>query len=123
MNLVFHKKVANIKDAIKFPSSSSSYGIKNVRDIKDPEEDEKKKIFYFLFFKTAIKSFKKNDVSLINKRGKEKDFVYIKKETIINSYTYKDKSFFSLTTLNGAIVDGQNSIDCFRIIIDFINGL
>lgn len=115
------QRVANIKDAIRFPTSSSSYGIKNVRDIKDPEEDTEKLELLIDIFKTTLKAFEKNDISIINKRGKEKDFVYIKNETIISSHAYKERSSYAFTTMNGAIVDGQNSIDCFKTILDFLN--
>lgn len=115
------QRVANIKDAILFPTASSSYGIKNVRDVKDPEEDEKKKDLLISIFKTCLKAFEKKDYTLINKRGKEKDFVYIKNETFIHHHEFQQKSIYVLTTMNGAIVDGQNSIDCFKKIMEFLN--
>lgn len=117
------QKVANVKDAIKFPTSSSSYGIKNVRDIKDPVQSDQKKHLLIEIMTTAVESFRLNDPSLVNKYGKEKDFVFIKDESVIKKYKHKDTMYYSLTTMNGAIVDGQNSIDCFKIILEFFDNI
>lgn len=114
------QKVSNVKDAINFPTSSSCYGIKNVRDIKDPETCEQKKNLLIEIMSTAVEAFNKNSPSLINKYGKEKDFVFIRDESIIKNYKHKDIHYYSLTTMNGSIVDGQNSIHCFKIILNFL---
>lgn len=117
------QKVANIKDAIKFPTFSESEGISNVRDIKDSEKDVRKLNLLSDILETLIESFKTNNPDLINKYGKEKDIVFIKEETIIKSVKIRDQTFYSLTTMNGAVVDGQNSIDCFKIVLEHLENL
>lgn len=114
------QKVSNVKDAIKFPTTSSCYGIKNVRDIKDPETCDQKKNLLLEIMSTAIEAFNKNSPSLINKYGKEKDFVFIRDESIIKKYKHKEVKYYSLTTMNGSIVDGQNSIHSFKLILEFL---
>lgn len=117
------QKVANIKDAIKFPTTSSCYGIKNVRDIKDPLTSDQKRNLLLDIMETTVEAFSLNNSSLVHKYGKEKDFVFIRDESIVKKYRHKDVVYYSLTTMNGAIIDGQNSIDCFKIILDFIDNL
>lgn len=117
------QKVANIKDTIKFPTYSFGEGISNVRDIKDPETDTKKLNLLSDILETLIEAFKTNNHNLINKYGKEKDFVFIKDESIIKSVKVRDKTLYSLTTMNGAIVDGQNSIDCFKRVLEHLDNL
>lgn len=113
--------VAEIQDAIHFPTVSSPFGVKNVRDIKNPEIDDAKKTLLLEIFKTVLDGFKTKDRSLINKYGKEKDFVYINEQSIIKKIVFKNVEYYSLVTMNGAIVDGQNSIHCFKVILDFID--
>lgn len=112
--------VAEIQDAIHFPTASSTYGIKNVRDIKDPEKEEEKKNLLLEIFNTTLEAYKNKDASLINRYGKEKDFVFIKEHSIIKNVNFKNVEYYSLTTMSGAIIDGQNSIDCFKLILDFV---
>lgn len=117
------QKVSNVKHAINFPTTSSCYGIKNVRDIKDPETCDQKKNLLIEIMSTAIEAFNKNSPSLINKYGKEKDFVFIRDESIVKKYKHNDIHYYSLTTMNGSIVDGQNSIHCFKLILEFLDSL
>lgn len=114
------QKVSNVKDAIKFPTTSSCYGIKNVRDIKDPATCDQKRNLLLEITSTVAEAFNKNSPSLINKYGKEKDFVFIRDESIVKKYKHKDVQYYSLTTMNGSIVDGQNSIHCFKLILEFL---
>lgn len=117
------QKVSNVKDAIKFPTTSSCYGIKNVRDIKDPATCDQKRNLLLEITSTVAEAFNKNSPSLINKYGKEKDFVFIRDESIVKKYKHKDVQYYSLTTMNGSIVDGQNSIHCFKLILEFLESV
>lgn len=110
-------KKSKISDVISFPFSSSQFGIKNVRDVKDPEMFLPKKILVENILDTVFKAYEANDFDLIGIQGKEKDFLYIDEETIFQKIPQPSgNSQFIIVSMNGAIVDGQNSIDSFKII-------
>ena len=114
------KKIyCEIQNAIKLPSSSTnSYGIKNVRNIKNPNVSAEKRDLILSIIKTSIEAFETQNPSIITNAGKDKDFLVSEDETIFYTQPYKDFTHLTLCTLNGAIIDGQNSIDCFKWIID-----
>lgn len=115
------KKVyCEIQNAINLPSSSTnSYGIKNVRNIKDPNIFSEKKDLIISIIETALNAYEVKLSSVITTAGKDKDFLVSEDETIFYTQKYsEDYSHLTLCTLNGAIIDGQNSIDSFRWIIE-----
>lgn len=115
-------KISKINDAINFPFSSSQFGIKNVRDVKDPEIFLPKKNLVEMILDTVIIAEENNDLDMIGIQGKEKDFLYIEEDTIFQKIEQPfGNSKFIIISMNGAIVDGQNSIDSFKIIIKVIN--
>lgn len=118
------KIFCQIKNAINLPTTSSnSYGIRNVRDIKDPITSAEKKQLIMNILETTIDAKKKNNPKLITNAGKDKDFLASKKESIFytKEIISEDRTLLTISTLNGAIIDGQNSIDSFKWIIDAIN--
>ena len=113
---------SRIEYAVNLPSSSSEFGVKNVRDIKDPELFKNKNLLVKDILETCFEAYDKNDKTYIAKNSKEKDFVFIQSDSII----HEQKNINStpdrivITTLNGAVVDGQNSLDSFRIILEIL---
>ena len=116
------KKIyCEIQNAIKLPSSSTnSYGIKNVRNIKNPNVSAEKRDLILSIIKTSLEAFETQNPAIITNAGKDKDFLVSEDETIFYTQPYKDFTHLTLCTLNGAIIDGQNSIDCFKWIIDTV---
>lgn len=114
-------KICKVKNAIYLPSSSSEFGIKNVRDIKDPEMFTPKRVLVKDILDTLIEAFNLKDKNLLANNGKEKDFVYIENETIIQIRNYEEEKKFAVVTLNGAIVDGQNSLDALKRIVHIVD--
>lgn len=117
------KKIfCTIEDAIKLPcSSANSYGIKNVRDIKDPNISASKNLLILSILDTAVKAFKTFDSNKITNAGKDKEFLISESESIVYKIVQKDFDRLIVCTLNGAIIDGQNSIDSFGWIIDTVS--
>lgn len=113
--------VSRVKDAINLPSSSGEFGIKNVRDIKDPNFFISKRTLIKDIFTTCLEGYKKQDNFYIAKNSKEKDFVFMESDSIISSQKrISGGGHVFISTLNGAIVDGQNSLHSLKIIIDFL---
>ena len=114
------KIYCEIQNAINLPTSSSnSFGIKNVRDIKDPSIFAEKRDLILDIMDTILQAFKLQNTEIITTAGKEKEFLAISDETIHYAATTKNGARdLSISTLNGAIIDGQNSIDAFRWIIN-----
>ena len=108
---------ARLSDLIDFPTASGAFGIKNVRNVKDPEDSVHKRELLMDILKTALESFNVGNKENITKNGKEKDFVYVSEETILKKIEHGERTKYSITTLNGAVVDGQNSIDCYKHIL------
>jgi hypothetical protein len=115
-------KISRLADAVKFPFSSSHFGVKNVRDVKDPDIFLPKRILTEDIFDTTIKAETEKDFDMIGVKGKEKDFLYIEEETIFQSFEQPEgHSRFVIISMNGAIVDGQNSIDAFDRVLKVVN--
>jgi hypothetical protein len=111
--------VSTIEDALYLPTKSlNSEGTKNIRDIKDPNISPEKSKLVLDIQDTIIQAYKNKTPYKITQSGKEKDFLYSKSGTIIINNDY-DKSVI-LSTIDGAIIDGQNSIDGFRWIVDYL---
>lgn len=111
----------SIKNAINLPTKSyNSVGVKNVREVKALEETNKKKLVNELmsgllsdFIRDSSDGFAFFD------KGKTKDFTYVIPKTLV--FNNKQGNAFIVATLDGALIDGQNSINCFKIIIDMID--
>jgi hypothetical protein len=118
------KIFCQINKAIHLPTTSTdSYGIKNVRDIKSPTNSSEKKDLILNILTTSLEAYNKNDPTIITNAGKDKDFLVSKNESIFYKKkisSFLDSSSLTVSTLNGAIIDGQNSIDSFRWIIDTV---
>ena len=115
---------AKIGNAVNFPSTSSdAYGIKNVRDIKDHEIYTEKKDLTNGILDTCLTAFEARNPRLIASSGKSKDFLLSIDDTIYHTTQYPDYEEISIVTMNGAIVDGQNSLDSFKYIIETIEDI
>lgn len=113
----FGSKIINI---IKFPTSGyKSTSVENVRDIK-PATDEDKNVLIMKILVDLIKNYKinPNDIFCMFEYGHHKYFQYISGDTIIKENNSKDRAV--ICTLDGALIDGQNSVDCFAVIIKSI---
>lgn len=116
-----NKIYCEISNALKLPTTSTnSYGFKNVRDIRDPNISNDKADIVLDILNTSIKAFKKKDSQIITSAGKDKDFLIAEDDSIAYMYDYKEYTQLTICTLNGAIIDGQNSIDGFRWIIETV---
>lgn len=115
------KIYATLRDARTFPSSSlgSSCGIQNVRDTILFDEPSKKYLMLDML-DTIICGYKERDYDKLITLGKEKDVVLLKESTIIETIAEREKILICYSTLDGAVIDGQNSIDCTDTIIDFL---
>lgn len=125
LNNIFNEsvKIVHLSQAPSLPTASSEFGIKNVRDIKDPAIFSSKRSILTSITETTIKAYFANDRQIIANSGKEKDFMFVEEDSIYHKKVFdqgidKGRVQGVLSTLNGAIVDGQNSIDCFKIILD-----
>lgn len=112
--------VSTIEDALYLPTKSlNSEGTKNIRDIKDPNISLEKSKLVLDIQDTIIQAYKNRTPYKITQSGKEKDFLYSKSGTIIIKNKHDNDVIIS--TIDGAIIDGQNSIDGFRWIVDCLN--
>ena len=111
--------VSSMSDLLKFPTSSSNEGIKNVRDVL-PLSNKSKYDLFIDILRTFIMAYKEGDRKRLLNASAVKEFVYIEKETIIQAEQKGLNVTQVCTTMNGALIDGQNSIDCFRILLDFL---
>lgn len=115
---------AKMGNAVSFPSTSSdAYGIKNVRDVKDHEIYTEKKDLTLGILDTCLTAFEAKNSRLIASSGKSKDFLLSIDDTIYHTIKYPDYEEISIVTMNGAIVDGQNSLDSFKYIIETIQDI
>lgn len=108
---------AKVIDAVKFPSASTTYGVNNIRDIKDPELSTDKRDLLMSITNTVFEAYSKKQPLIVTKSGKEKDLLYVENETVVKSKNSEEVAISSLST---AIIDGQNSIDCFRLIRNYL---
>lgn len=111
--------VSSLGDLLKFPTSSSNEGIKNVRDIL-PLSNKSKYDLFMDIVRTFIKAYQEGDKKRLLNASAVKEFVYIEKETVVKAEQKGLNVTQVCTTMNGALIDGQNSIDCFRILLDFL---
>lgn len=101
-------------NAIDVPTSGTkSVSVRNVREIKDLSEPSKKEIVESILI-DLVKAFKKNPNNqyAFFEEGHYKYFQYISNQTMIHEKG--DRSI--IVTLDGALVDGQNSVNSFKII-------
>lgn len=113
-----------MRDAVKLPSASSdAYGIKNVRDIKDHENYLEKKDLTLGILETSMRAYRNKNQSHIAASGKSKDLLFSLEETIDFQIEHSDYSSIYLVMMNGAVIDGQNSLDSFRYIMDVTNDI
>lgn len=116
-----NKIYCEISNALKLPTTSTnSYGFKNVRDIRDPNISSDKADIVLDILNTSIKAFNSKDSQIITSAGKDKDFLIAEDDSIAYMTNYEEYTHLTICTLNGAIIDGQNSIDGFRWIIETV---
>lgn len=116
-----NKIYCEISNALKLPTTSTnSYGFKNVRDIRDPNISSDKADIVLDILNTTIKAFENKDSQIITSAGKDKDFLISEDDSISYMTEYPEYTHLTICTLNGAIIDGQNSIDGFRWIIETV---
>lgn len=110
-----------VVNAVSIPTKGqNSVGVKNVRDIKSIEDPEKKKLVHG-FMNDLLLEFiedSTNYFAFFNK-GKTKDFTYVLPKTIV--FNNDKQNGFIVATLDGALIDGQNSVNSFKIILDMIS--
>lgn len=113
-----------MRDAVRLPTASSdAYGIKNVRDIKDHENYLEKKDLTQGILETSLKAYHNKNRTHIASSGKSKDLLFSLEETIDFQIEHSDYSSIYLVMMNGAVIDGQNSLDSFRYIMDVTDSL
>lgn len=112
---------SKISHIIKFPTTGyKSSSIENVREIKSISEDNKLNIVTGILDDLII-NYKNNpnDFFSIFEAGHHKYFQYISEETIIKENNTHDRAV--ICTLDGAMIDGQNSVNSFSVILDIID--
>lgn len=118
INLPDHIAIRAI-DAITTPTKSSGEFISNVRDILDPALHKGKEGLVVDVAKTLAVGAKNKDSEILLKFGNSKEFIYVEHDTIHFAGSKNNHAIIA-ATMNGAIVDGQNSIHAVGLIISTI---
>ncbi len=114
------KTTIPLSRAIMLPTSSpKSFGIKNVRNIKDPNINAEKRTLIYDILNTSKKGFKLGDPNLVSSAGSIKCFLLSREDSLVR----KNEKHLYVSTLNGAIVDGQNSIHAYEVILSVLQFL
>jgi hypothetical protein len=110
------RKICKIKDAIQLPSKTHTYGVKNIRNIKDFTFPGKVRTTLDIL-NTCMIAFSTKNKDLLANSGKEKDLLYIIEDTIRNEITFDGMRYITVSSLNFATVDGQNSLHSIKTVI------
>lgn len=125
--LCFYKKETVVYDTINkcrvidsliLPSNSGVNGVKNVRDIKDPYLSLSKQNQVISIFETVFNAFKDGRKDELYLNGQQKCFITVGSENSVQFENYQNE--YCIISTNAALVDGQNSIDAVRTILDIL---